>query len=66
MISSFYNKNLRLNEELRKILTEIIIEYLVQHKVNASPKNVDYISDGIIYLFKSEVKVCKILHFLLK
>jgi len=58
MILSFYQKNLRLNEELRKMLSDIIIEYMVQHKVNASPKIIDYISNGIINIFQSEVKVC--------
>ena len=57
MILSFYQKNLRLNEELRKMLSEIIIEYMVQNKVYASPKIIEYISDGIVNIFKSEVKV---------
>uniref|UniRef100_A0A2S2Q905 Uncharacterized protein n=1 Tax=Sipha flava TaxID=143950 RepID=A0A2S2Q905_9HEMI len=56
MILSFYQKNLRLNEELRKMLSEIIIEYMVQNKVYASPKIIEYISDGIVNIFKSEVK----------
>lgn len=57
MILSFYQKNLRLNEELRKMLSEIIIEYMVQNKVYASPKIIEYISDGIVNIFQSEVKV---------
>lgn len=58
MILPFYQKNLRLNEELRKMLSEIIIEYMVQNKVCASPKIIEHISDGIVNLFQSEVKVC--------
>lgn len=54
MILSFYQINLRLNEELRKMLSEIIIEYMVQNKVYASPKIIEYISDGIVNVFKSE------------
>jgi len=57
MILSFYQKNLRLNEELRKMLSEIIIEYMVQHKVYASPKIIENISDSIINIFQSEIKV---------
>ncbi|KAL4091321.1 hypothetical protein QTP88_026024 [Uroleucon formosanum] len=57
MILSFYQKNLRLNEELRKMLSEIIIEYMVQNKVYASPKIIEYISDGIVNIFQSEVKL---------
>ncbi|KAL4121964.1 hypothetical protein QTP88_014380 [Uroleucon formosanum] len=56
MILSFYQKNLRLNEELRKMLSEIIIEYMVQNKVYASPKIIENISDGIVNIFQSEVK----------
>lgn len=56
---SFYQKNVRLNEELRKMLTKIIIEYMIQHKIYASPKIFDYISNSIVNIFKSEVKVCK-------
>lgn len=54
----FYQTNLRLNEELRKMLTEVIIEYTVQHKVNVSPKIIGYISDYIINLFQYKGKVC--------
>lgn len=64
MVLSFYKKHLKLNEELRKILTDIIIEYIVQHKIYASPQVINYISDNIINLFKSEVKVCRIIIFL--
>jgi len=58
MILTFYQKNIRLNEELRKMLSEIIIEYMVQNKVYASPKIIEHISDSIVNLFQSEVKVC--------
>jgi len=58
MILSFYQKNLRLNEELRKMLSEIIIEYMVQNKVFASSKIIEHISNGIVNIFQSEVKVC--------
>lgn len=58
MILSFYQKNVRLNEDLRKMLTEIIIEYMMQHKVYVTPKIFNYISDGIVNILKYEVKVC--------
>jgi len=58
MILSFYQKNLMLNEELRKMLSEIIIEYMVQNKVFASSKIIEHISNGIVNIFQSEVKVC--------
>ncbi|KAF0733212.1 Uncharacterized protein FWK35_00032757 [Aphis craccivora] len=60
MILPFYQKNLRLNEELRKMLSEIIIEYRVQNKVCASPKIIEHISDGIVNLFQSEVKIIEL------
>jgi len=49
------------------MLSEIIIEYMVQNKVHASPKIIAYISDGIINIFQSEVKVfCYNLRFSIK
>lgn len=53
---TFYQKNLTYNEELRTILTEIIILY-VQYKVYAFPKIIDYISKCIINIFQFEIKV---------
>lgn len=48
MMLSFNQKHLRLNEKLRKILIEVIFEYIVLHKVYASSIIIDYISDNII------------------
>ncbi|XP_050530892.1 uncharacterized protein LOC126899759 isoform X4 [Daktulosphaira vitifoliae] len=56
LIMSFYKKNLKLSDELRKMLTEIITEYIIQHKIYGSPKIINNISDSIINMFKSEVK----------
>ncbi|XP_050539657.1 uncharacterized protein LOC126904573 isoform X2 [Daktulosphaira vitifoliae] len=56
LIMSFYKKNLKLSDELRKMLTEIITEYMIQHKIYGSPKIINNISDSIINMFKSEVK----------
>ncbi|XP_050547867.1 uncharacterized protein LOC126909475 isoform X2 [Daktulosphaira vitifoliae] len=46
LIMSFY----------KKMLTEIITEYIIQHKIYGSPKIINNISDSIINMFKSEVK----------
>lgn len=57
LILSFFKKHNKLTDELRKILTDIIIEHLVQYKISASPKLFEHISNEIIHLFKSEIKV---------
>ncbi|XP_050543551.1 uncharacterized protein LOC126906763 [Daktulosphaira vitifoliae] len=56
LIMSFYKKNLKLSDELKKMLTEIITEYMIQHKIYGSPKIINNISDSIINIFKYEVK----------
>lgn len=35
-----------------------VVEYLIEHKIHASPKLIEHIADTIIKYFKSEVKVC--------
>ncbi|KAL5246250.1 hypothetical protein ACI65C_013658 [Semiaphis heraclei] len=56
LILSFFKKNNKLTDELRKILTDIIIEHLIQQKIHASPKLFEQISVGIVEVFKSEIK----------
>lgn len=50
----FYQTNLRINEELRKMLTEAIINIRSSIKYVLSPKIINYISNGIINLFQYE------------
>jgi len=57
MVVEFYSKNSRLNEQCRKTITDIIIEYLLQNKVHASPKLLEHIATNIVSYFKTEVKV---------
>jgi len=58
LILSFFKKNNKLTDELRKILTDVIIEHLIQQEIHASPKLFEQISVGIVEVFKSEIKVC--------
>ncbi|KAF0716414.1 Uncharacterized protein FWK35_00031093, partial [Aphis craccivora] len=56
ILSFFKKKNNKLTDELRKILTDILIEHLIQQKIHGSPKLFEQISVGIVEVFKSEIK----------
>lgn len=58
MVVEFYSKNCKLNEQCRKTVTDIVIEYLLQNKIHASPKLLEHIATNIVSYFKTEVKVC--------
>lgn len=57
MVIEFYSKNKKLNEQCRKTITDIVIEYLLQNKIHASPKLLEKIAINIVRYFKTEVKV---------
>lgn len=58
LILAYYKKNNKLSDNLRKCLADVIIEYLIEYEIHASPKLMDHISGSIVKFFKSEVKVC--------
>jgi len=47
----------KLNESCRKNVAEIVIEYLIHNKIHASPRFLEEVSNSIVTLFKSEIKV---------
>lgn len=58
MILEFYSKNKKLNKQCRKTITDIVIEYLLQNKIHASPKLLEKIAVNNVVYFTIEVKVC--------
>lgn len=58
MVLQYFSKNHRLNDQCRKNITDIVIEYLLQKKIHASPKLLEKIAVNIVSYFTTEVKVC--------
>jgi len=57
MVVDFYSKNKKLDEQCRKMFTDIINEYLLQNKIHPSPKLLKNIAINIVGYFMTEVKV---------
>lgn len=59
MLVAYCKKHRKLSDNLRKVLANVVIEYLIEHKMHASPKLIEHIADTLEKNnFKSEFKVC--------
>lgn len=57
MIVDYYKTNNRFNDNIRSLLVDAIISYIITKKMTMSVNLVDYIGDQIVSMFPSEVKV---------
>jgi hypothetical protein len=57
MILDYYKTNNRFNDNIRSLLVDIIISYIITKKMIMSVNLADFIDDKIISMFPSEVKV---------
>ncbi|KAF0713362.1 C2H2-type domain-containing protein, partial [Aphis craccivora] len=56
MIEDYYKINNRFNDNIRSLLVDAIISYIITKKMTMSVNLVDYIGDQIVSMFPSEVK----------
>lgn len=56
-ILAFYDNNKALNNKYRKLLSNSIIEYLIEKNINPSPKTFQNLSEKIALFFLNENKV---------
>lgn len=61
MIIDYYKINNKLNDNIRSLLVETVISYIITTKKQMSVNLADYIGNQIIAMFPSEVKVNYIL-----
>lgn len=57
MIIDYYKINNKLNDNIRSLLVETVISYIITTKKQISVNLADYIGNQIIAMFPSEVKV---------
>ena len=57
MIIDYYKINNKLNDNIRSLLVETVISYIITTKKQMSVNLADYIGNQIIAMFPSEVKV---------
>lgn len=57
MILDYYKTNNRFNDNIRSVLVDAIISYIITKKMTMSVNLADFIGDQIISIFSSEVKV---------
>lgn len=57
MIIDYYRINNKFNDNIRLLLVDNIINYIITNKLSMSINLADYIGDEIVAMFPSEVKV---------
>lgn len=57
IIIDYYKANKRFNDNIRSLLVDTIISYIIRKKLTMSVNLADYIGNQIVSMFPSEVKV---------
>lgn len=60
MIKNYYDENKKLNENIRTKLVDIIVRYFLQAGISLNVEHCDSISDQIVKMFPTEIKLSKI------
>lgn len=63
MINEYYKINQKLNDNIRALLVDTIISYIITKNIFMSDGLTNSIADQIVGIFSTEVNVCLLTHY---
>lgn len=65
MINEYYKTNLKLNDNIRTLLVDTIISFIITKNIFMSVGLANSIADQIVGIFSTEVIVCILIYYLI-